>query len=66
MLNAETLKRTQTDLDAQVKDKKMAVGLKSTAVTEIQKQAEYYNSQIADHKAEFTKAEKGIPKSKSS
>ncbi|CAH0025620.1 unnamed protein product [Clonostachys rhizophaga] len=58
----ETLKRNQTDLDAQVKDKKMAVGLKSTAVTEIQKQAEYYNSQIADHKAEFTKAEKGIPK----
>ncbi|KAI9778571.1 MAG: hypothetical protein M1816_004015 [Peltula sp. TS41687] len=58
----ETLKRTQADLNAQVRDKRMAVGLKSTAVTEIQKQAEYYSSQITDRKGEFAKAQKALPK----
>ncbi|KAK4164124.1 hypothetical protein QBC43DRAFT_238193 [Cladorrhinum sp. PSN259] len=58
----ETLKRTQTGLDAQLRDKKMAVDLKAAAVTGIQEQAEYYNSQITDLKDEFVKAQKAASK----
>ena len=42
----------------------MAVDLKSTAVTQTQKQAEHYSSQITVHEEEFAEAQKALPKSR--
>ncbi|KAK4183819.1 hypothetical protein QBC35DRAFT_83550 [Podospora australis] len=56
----EALKRNQTDLEAQVQDKKMAADLKASAVTGIQEQAAYYDGQIVVAKDEFAKAQKAL------
>lgn len=61
-LRIETLGRDQTDLAAQIQDKQWAVENTTKDVSEIQKQAEEYRSQIADRKTEFEKAQKALPK----
>jgi hypothetical protein len=62
-LNAETLKRTQNDLGAQVHNKQREIDMKATHVKKTENDAEYYLSQAAVHKEEFIKAQKALPKS---
>ncbi|KAK3368005.1 hypothetical protein B0H63DRAFT_490135 [Podospora didyma] len=54
----QTLGKDQHDLDGQIVDKKLAVGMKQERVNDVKAQTEQYRGQLASRQAEMTRAAK--------